>query len=300
MRDVPERTLAGFDAVVHLAALSNDPLGDLDAEWTYDINLHGTLALARAAKEAGVRALRLRVVVQHVRRGRLATSSSTRTHRCGRSRRTPSRRCVPRRACASSPGTGFSPVSMRNATAYGVSPRLRLDIVLNNLVAWAHTTGAIRLLSDGMSWRPLVHVRDIARATLALLDGARRARSRGRRSTSAPPSRTTGSASSPRSFTRGCPQCEVTFASDASPDPRSYRVDFSKFGARFPDCRFEWTAERGADELAAAYERAGLTLAHFEGDRYIRLTRLKRLLEADALDDELRWKSASTTHHRER
>ena len=177
---------------------------------------------------------------------------------------------------------------MRNATAYGVSPRLRLDVVLNNLVAWAHTTGAIRLLSDGMSWRPLVHVRDIGQATLALLD--------------APGSEVAG-----ESFNIGTaeqnyrirdladvvreklPECEVTFAGDASPDPRSYRVDFSKFATRFPECRLEWTAERGVEELVAAYRSVGLTLEDFEGETFIRLRRLKRLLEAGSVDERLEW-----------
>ena len=176
---------------------------------------------------------------------------------------------------------------MRNATAYGASPRLRLDVVLNNLVAWAHTTGAIRLLSDGMSWRPLVHVRDIGRATLALLD--------------APAEELAGQAFNIGTAEQNyrirdlagvveqrLPECNVTYAGDASPDPRSYRVDFSKFASRFPGCGFEWTAERGTDELAGAYERVGLTLADFEGDRYIRLGRLKRLLERQSVDDTLR------------
>jgi nucleoside-diphosphate-sugar epimerase len=187
-------------------------------------------------------------------------------------------------------GDGFSPVSMRNATAYGASPRLRLDIVLNNLVAWAHTTGAIKLLSDGGSWRPLVHIEDIARATLALLD--------------APADELAGDAFNIGSLEqnyrirelaeivhRRLPDCEVTFASDASPDPRSYRVDFSKFAARFPECAFTWTAERGADELARAYEACGLTLDQFQGGRYTRLNRLKELLERKALEDDLRWSS---------
>ena len=144
-----------------------------------------------------------------------------------------------------------------------------------------------------MSWRPLVHIRDIARATLALLD--------------APPDEIAGEAfnigSAEQNYRirdlaeivhRRLPECEVTFAGDASPDPRSYRVDFSKFSARFPDCAFEWTAERGADELASAYERVGLTLADIRGDRFIRLGRLKRLLETSALRDDLRWDAGQT------
>ena len=277
----------GSTPIVHLAALSNDPLGDLDADWTHSINFHGTLTLARAAKEAGVE----RFVFASSCSMYGASDSDALVNEDAPLRPLTSYAETKVRAeegLRELAGHGFSPVSMRNATAYGVSPRLRLDIVLNNLVAWAHTTGAIKLLSDGTSWRPLVHIRDIAKATLALL--------------SAPAQELAGDAFNIGSAEQNyrirdlaeivhlrLPDCEVTFASDASPDPRSYRVDFSKFSSRFPDCVLEWSAERGADELADAYERAGLTLAEFEGDRYIRLGRLKRLLASGALDNELLW-----------
>jgi nucleoside-diphosphate-sugar epimerase len=185
-------------------------------------------------------------------------------------------------------GDGFAPVAMRNATVYGASPRLRLDIVLNNLVAWAHTTGAIRLQSDGTSWRPLVHVQDVAAATRAILE--------------APLELVAGEAFNIGSAAQNyrireladvvherLPQCDVTFADEASPDPRSYRVDFGKFAAAFPGFRFEWTAERGADELATAYERVGLTFEDFQGHRFVRLNQLRRLLADDALAPDLRW-----------
>ena len=286
VRDAGAATLEGFDAIVHLAALSNDPLGDLDPAWTYAINFHGTVALARAAKEAGV--------------PRFVFASSCSMYGAAEGdeligEEAPLRPLTPyaeskvraEEALQQLVGAGFSPVSMRNATAYGVSARLRLDVVLNNLVAWAHTTGAIRLLSDGMSWRPLVHVRDIARATAALLD--------------APADEVAGEAfnigSAEQNYRirdlaevvkRRLPDCEITFAGDASPDPRSYRVDFSKFASRFPDCVFEWTAARGVDELVRAYESVGLTLDEFEGGRYTRLVRLKGLLEEKALEGDLR------------
>lgn len=289
VRDVHASTLDGLDAIVHLAALSNDPIGDLDPELTYGINLHATVALARNAKQAGV--------------PRFVFASSCALYGAAEDAEllgedAPLRPLTPYAASKVSAeqalrelaDDGFSPVSMRNATAYGVSARLRLDIVLNNLVAWAHTTGAIRLASDGMSWRPLVHVEDIARATAALLD--------------APADEVAGEAfnigSAQQNYRirelaevvrRRLPDCELTFAGDASSDPRSYRVDFSKFASRFPECVFEWTAERGADELARAYESVGLTLHDFEDGRYTRLARLRDLFETNALDADLRWAS---------
>ncbi len=287
VRDVAASDLEGFDAVVHLAALSNDPLGDLNSGWTYAINRDGTIALARAAKEAGVR--RFVFASSCAMYGATEGDDLLDEH-------APLRPLTPyaeskvaaEEALRELAGDGFSPVAMRNATVYGVSPRLRLDVVLNNLVAWAHTTGAIRLQSDGSSWRPLIHVRDVARATIALLD--------------APEDLVRGEAYNIGSDEQNyrirdlaetvherLPHCEVTFAEGASPDPRSYRVDFSKFEAAFPGCRFEWTAERGADELVSAYESVGLALDEFQGHRFIRLGQLKRLLDAHALDDDLRW-----------
>jgi nucleoside-diphosphate-sugar epimerase len=292
VRDVRPPDLEGFDAVVHLAALSNDPLGDFNPAWTYAINRDGTIALARAAKEAGVQ--------------RFVFASSCSMY--GASERdvplaedAPLRPLTPyaeskvaaEEALAKLAGDDFAPVSMRNATVYGVSPRLRLDVVLNNLVAWAHTTGSVRLQSDGSSWRPLIHVRDIARATLHLL-GAADEVVRGEAFNIGSAAQNYRIRDLAEIVHDRLPHCEVTFAEGASPDPRSYRVDFSKFESAFPQCRFEWTAERGADELARAYESVGLTLEDFQGHRYIRLGQLRRLLDAQALDAELRWEAAAT------
>ena len=286
VRDVTAAELAGFDAVVHLAALSNDPIGDLNPDWTYDINLDGSVELARRAKEAGV--------------GRFVFASS-----CSMYGAAPGDALVdedaplrPLTAYAESKvraeealfglaDADFAPVSMRNATAYGASPRLRLDIVLNNLVGWAHTTGSINLQSDGTAWRPLVHIRDIAAAAIALLD--------------APADDIRGEAFNIGSEEQNyrirdlaevvrdvMPGCEVTYAEGAGTDPRSYRVDFGKLERAFPGLAIEWTARRGAVELAEAYRAAGLTREEFDGYRYVRLRQLKRLLDSGELDEQLR------------
>jgi nucleoside-diphosphate-sugar epimerase len=290
LRDVQPAHLDGFDAVVHLAALSNDPLGDFNPNWTYAINREGTVALATAAREAGVRRF---VFASSCSMYGAAEGDAALTEEAPLRPLTPyaESKVDAEKALAELADDDFAPVSMRNATVYGRSPRLRLDIVLNNLVAWAHTTGAIQLQSDGSSWRPLVHVRDVAAAALALL--------------AAPEDLVRGEAFNVGSEEQNyrirelaeivhdrLPQCAVTFAEGASPDPRSYRVDFAKFESAFPECRFEWTAERGADELVRAYEEVGLTFEDFQGYRFIRLGQLRRLLDANALDSELRWEPA--------
>ena len=288
VRDLGPEELAGFDAVVHLAALSNDPIGDLNPGWTYDINLDGSVALARAAREAGVERF---VFASSCSMYGAAEGGEVLTEEAPLRPLTPYAESKVRaeQALHKLATTDFSPIFMRNATAFGVSPRLRLDIVLNNLAAWAHTTGRIRLLSDGSAWRPLVHVRDIAAATHALLAAPREV-------------------VHDQAFNIGSEEqnvrirelaetlhgllgCEVEMSSDATPDPRSYRVDFSKLRSALPGFECEWTAERGAEELVRAYADVGLSEAEFlEEGRYTRLAQLKRLVEAGSLDDTLRWR----------
>jgi len=288
VRDVTPTDFEGFDAVVHLAALSNDPIGDLNEQWTYDINLDATLRVARAAKEAGV--------------GRFVFASSCSMYGASGTDDLLDEAAPlqPLTAYAESKvraeeglaalgDDGFAVVSMRNATVYGVSPRLRLDIVLNNLAGWAHTTGGVRLLSDGRSWRPLVHVRDLSRMALEMLE--------------APRELVAGEAFNVGSggqnyLVRDLAEvlaevtgCEVEFASDASPDPRSYRVDFSKLARAFPSFAFDWDARRGSEELVNAYRALPLTTELFEGRRYVRLRQLRHLLDDGELEDGLRWRN---------
>lgn len=287
LRDVEPGDLEGFDAVVHFGALSNDPLGDFDPELTYEINFRATIRLARMARDAGVR------------RFVFASSCSMYGASGSDALLDESAPLRPLTAYAESKVRSeeglaelvtpdFAPVAMRNATVYGASPRLRLDIVLNNLAGWALTTGKVRLLSAGTSWRPLLHVRDVAATALALLD--------------APEDTVRGEAfnvgtNEQNYLVRDLAEilakitgCEVEIAGDATPDPRSYRVDFGKLARTLPDLRLAWDAERGARELIDAYTAFGLTREIFEGSRFIRLRRLSELLAEDRLDDELRWR----------
>jgi nucleoside-diphosphate-sugar epimerase len=289
VRDVRPEHLAGFDGVVHLAALSNDPLGDLDRELTLEINYRATVRLARAAKEAGVE--------------RFVFSSSCSMYGASGEddlvdEDAPLRpltayaesKVRAEEELAALADAAFAPVSMRNATAYGVSPRLRVDLVLNNLVGWAHTTGAVRILSDGTPWRPLVHVEDIAGAALAALE--------------APADVVRGEAFNVGAATENYQvrdlaeivretvgDCAIEYAGSGDPDPRSYRVDFSKLTRAFPDLATRWDARAGAAELLEAYRGVGLDLAGFEGPRYTRLKRLRELLDAGELDADLRVRS---------
>ncbi len=289
VRDVRAEHLLGFDAVVHLAALSNDPLGDLRADLTKEINFQATVRLARAAKEAGVTRF-------------VFASSCSMYGASGEDQLVTEQAPLrPLTAYAESKvrseealtdlaDSVFSPVLMRNATAYGVSPRLRVDLVVNNLVAWAFTTGRVRILSDGTPWRPLVHIADISRATAAVLEAPREI-VHGEAFNIGHGSENYQVRDLAEIVRSAVGNCTIEYAGTGDPDPRSYRVDFGKFARAFPDFAFQWTATKGANELASAYRRVKLTLADFESDRYTRLKRLKRLLTSGALDHDLRWRN---------
>ena len=294
VRDVKTEQLAGFDAVVHLAALSNDPLGDLDATLTYDVNLDGTVAVARAARDAGVR--------------RFVFASSCSMYGASGTdelldENAPLRPLTPyaeskvraEEALADLADDDFLPVSMRNATVYGASPRLRVDIVLNNLAAWAHTTGRIRLLSDGSSWRPMLHVGDLAKVAQVLLEAPDEI-VRGQSfnvGSAAQNYRVRELAEELREVTG----CEIELAGDASPDPRSYRVDFGKLERTFPRLELDWNARAGSEELVDSYRANGMTSDLFEGRRYTRLKQIRHLLDNDLVSDDLRWRTLPESSH---
>jgi nucleoside-diphosphate-sugar epimerase len=285
MRDATAGGLAGFDAVVCLAALSNDPLGDLNPAATYAVNLHGTLHLARMAKRASVpRFLFSSSCSLYGAAGSAAVAEDADLYPVTAYGET---KVMAERELAKLADDNFSPTYLRNATAYGASARLRLDIVVNNLTAVAFTVGEVRLQSDGTPWRPLVHIEDISRAFLIMLEAPREvvhneAFNVGRTEDNV---QIRDIAELVRD---AVPGAAVSFAADAGPDLRDYRVDFGKLNDTFPDLALRWTVGDGISELLAAYIKYGLTYGDFTSSRFVRLRRIKELMADGILDEMLR------------
>lgn len=286
IRDAQASDLRGFDALIHLAALSNDPLGDLNPEMTYAINHRGTVRLALLAKEVGIR----RFIFSSSCSTYGAAGDDLITEEAAFRPVTPygQAKVLAERDVARLAGGDFSPTFLRNATAYGVSPRLRFDLVLNNLVAWAFTTGLVYIKSDGTPWRPIVHIEDISRAFLAVLHAPQEAVHNqafnvGRTEENY---RIRELADIVRDTVPGC---RIEYAKDGGPDKRCYRVECSKLPSTLPGYRPQWDARRGTAELYGAYTRIGVRLEDFEGARYKRVDHIKELLESGRLDPTLRW-----------
>jgi nucleoside-diphosphate-sugar epimerase len=290
VRDVAPEALEGFDAVIHLAGLANDPLGDLDPATTFDINHLASVRLARLAKAAGVRRFVFSSSCSNygaAGEGMVAEDGELRPLTPYATSKVRVEQDVAELADAS-----FSPVFLRNATAYGVSPRLRFDLVLNNLVAWAFTTGRVHIKSDGSPWRPIVHIEDISRAFIAVL-AAPRERVHNQALNVGVTEENYQIRGLAAIVAETVPGARVDFAPGAQPDGRSYRVDFGKIARVLPEFKPAWTARRGAQELYTAYQAVGLRLEEFEGARYKRIDHVRALLADGRLDASLRWTAAS-------
>ncbi|GAA3124787.1 MULTISPECIES: NAD-dependent epimerase/dehydratase family protein [Nonomuraea] len=284
LRDAGPEHVAGCDAVIHLAALSNDPLGALAPDLTYDINHHASVRLARLAKDAGVR------------RFLYASTCSVYGASGGADLLDEDAPLRPVTPYAESKvrveddlvalaDADFTPVFLRNATAFGFSPRLRADIVLNNLVGHAYLTGEVRVLSDGTPWRPLVHAKDIGQAFLAALEAPREAVHARAFNVGTEVNNVTV-AEIADEVIEAVPGSTLTITGEAGADPRSYRVDFSRIRAAL-GVEARWTVKAGAVELIDAYRDYGLTRHDFER-RYTRLARLGDRRAAGTVDATLR------------
>jgi len=286
LRSLEAKDLRGFDAVVHLAALSNDPLGDLNPQLTYDINHLASVRLAALAKEAGVR--RFAFASSCSNYGAAGDAPVNEESELNPVTAYGESKVRVERDVSKLASDDFSPTFLRCATAYGVSPRLRFDIVLNNLVAWAFTSGKVMLKSDGSPWRPIVHIEDISRAFLAVL--------------SVPRERVHAQAFNigrndqnyrireiAQIVKETVPGCEIAFAEDAGPDKRNYRADFSKVAKLLPEFQPQWDARKGAKQLLDAYRAVGLALSDFEGPRYRRIDQIKQLMATGNLGPDLFW-----------
>jgi len=292
VRDVTPSDLDGFDAVIHLAALSNDPVGDLNPDCTFAINHRASVSLARAAKQAGVE--RFLFASSCSLYGAAGQDWIDETAEFNPVTPYGESKVLAERDIGALGDDSFSPTFLRNATAHGLSPRHRGDLVVNNLTAFALATGEVLMQSDGTPWRPLVHIEDISRAFLGLMQAPREqvhneAFNVGADEENYRISEVAGIVE------RAVPGSRIAFAEGAGPDKRSYRVSFAKLQRAFPELHPKWTVRASVEQMLEAYRDNGLDIDDFKGSRFMRIARIKELMAEGRLDPGLRW-SARTIY----
>jgi nucleoside-diphosphate-sugar epimerase len=295
IRSIDRTDLRGFHAVIHLAALSNDPVGNLDAGWTREINYEGSVRLAEYAKAAGVERFLFSssCIMYGMSEANVVTEESPLDPRTEYARS----KVLAERIISALADDGFSPTFLRNGTIYGLSPRMRFDTVLNDLIATAVTTGKVVVHSDGKPWRPVIQVQDVARAFMTVLQ--------------APVEKVHNQAFNTGAnelnhqirelaeiAVRTVPGCKLEIRARTGADQRTYKADFAKFARTFPEFKFHWTAEKGAAELYRGFQFIGLAYGDLTDKRFTRLKWLRHLLDSRQLDRQLRWRNAveMTTH----
>ncbi len=292
IRDVTADDVKPFDAIIHLAALSNDPIGNLDETWTEEINHQASVRLAELARDCGVRRFIFSssCIMYGMSSAEVVDETAPLDPKTVYARsKVTSEAAISELAC-----DDFSPTFLRNGTVYGLSPRMRFDTVLNDLTAAAVTTRKVIVLSDGLPWRPVVHVEDVARTFRTVLEAPladvhNQAFNNGAEHLNHQVRELAEIAAG------AVPGCTVEIRGEASADQRTYKADFSKFARTFPDFEFKWTAETGARDLAAGYRRVGLTYDQYKGERFTRLKWLTHLLDSRQLDASLRWSQLAET-----
>ena len=274
-RTLTEHDLEGYDCVCHLAAISNDPMGDLDEQLTYDTNRDGSIELARRAKRAGVpRYLFSGSCSVYGKGEKLDLDETAAFHPVSAYAVS---KVETEKQVAPLADQNFSPVFLRNSTAYGHSPNLRIDLVANNLLACAIARGDIRIMSDGSPWRPLVHCHDIARA-FVLFAGAPREKIHGLAVNIGANEQNYQVRDVGNAVARLVPEARIVYTGEVGPDPRNYRVKFDKLYSLFPDFRLKYNLQSGLEELLQKYREHHFSLKDFEGDQFVRLRSLKRKL----------------------